>query len=256
MRWLMVGEGALVLGALLVCAGSSGCFCVSPPLERESLLLEQPSEPEAKPALPEKEALPPKPAPKPPPAVDLPPPKPPAPVVPPAVVAAIEDLGQKYPGLFVFDKEKGQFRFNSDITFDSGSSVVKPEARAALMKLAEILNGDQARDRVLTVVGHTDNVPVRKRETVARLKALGKSADNMGLSEARAEAVADVLRAGGIDAARMVTQGKGQSVPIADNRTAEGKAKNRRVEIYLTPGSAAAGGGAAPPRRTAFPSGN
>jgi OOP family OmpA-OmpF porin len=218
--------------------------------------LEQPSEPEAKPALPEKEALPPKPAPKPPPAVELPPPKSPAPVVPPAVVAAIEDLGQKYPGLFVFDKEKGLFRFNSDITFDSGSSVVKPEARAALMKLAEILNGDQARDRVLTIVGHTDNVPVRKRETVTRLKALGKSADNMGLSEARAEAVADVLRAGGIDAARMVTQGKGQNVPMADNRTAEGKAKNRRVEIYLTPGSAAAGGGAAPPRRTAFPSGN
>jgi outer membrane protein OmpA-like peptidoglycan-associated protein len=179
------------------------------------------------------------PLPPPPPAVPTPPPAKPA-AVPPAVVKAIEDLGEKYPGLFVFDKEKGLFRFNSDITFDSGSAVVKPGARAALGKLAEILSGDQVSDRRLTVIGHTDSDRVRKADTIARLKALGKSPDNMGLSEARAEAVAAILKTGGIDSGRIVTQGRGQNAPIANNRSPEGKAKNRRVEIYLTPMSGAA----------------
>ena len=57
----------------------------------------------------------------------------------------------------------------------------------------------------------------------------------MGLSEARAESVAAVLKAGGIDAKRLTTYGKGDADPVAENSTAAGKAKNRRVEIYLTP---------------------
>ena len=232
MRGFATGGGALVFGLLVaVCVGLSGC-CTSPPLPRESLVIEQPPEEAPKPPPVEK---PPERAPAVRPPVEVREPPPPPPVIPPAVVAAIEDLGQKYPGLFVFDKEKGQFRFNSDITFDSGSNVVKPEARSALMKLAQILSTEQVRDRTLTIVGHTDNVPVKKRETIARLKSLGKAADNQGLSEARAEAVAEVLMAGGVEAARMVTQGRGQSVPIADNLTVEGKAKNRRVDIFVTP---------------------
>jgi outer membrane protein OmpA-like peptidoglycan-associated protein len=87
----------------------------------------------------------------------------------------------------------------------------------------------------MTIIGHTDSDRVVKPTTIAHLKGLGKPADNMGLSDARAEAVAAVLGNGGIDARRMSTEGKGQSLPIADNRTPEGKAQNRRVEIYLAP---------------------
>jgi outer membrane protein OmpA-like peptidoglycan-associated protein len=159
------------------------------------------------------------------PEVAPPPPPPPAPPkeLPPSVKKAIEDLGTRYPGLFTFDAARGMFRFNSDITFDSGSAVVKPQAKAALTQLAEILSGDDAKDRRLTINGYTDTDPVRKAKTIAHLKDLGKPANNMGLSEARAEAVAAVLRAGGVASRRMVTKGKGQADPVAGNSTAEGK---------------------------------
>ena len=231
-RFVAGGECVLLGMLVLAGVGLSGC-CVSQPLPRETLAIQQPPEELPKAPLPVREA-PPAPRPEPRPAAPVVEVKPPPPLVPPAIVAAIEDLGQKYPGLFVFDKERGQFRFNSDITFDSGSAVVKPEAAAALTKLAEILSNDQVKDRRLTVVGHTDNVPVKKPQTIAYLKRLGKAADNMGLSEARAESVAAVLKGGGIDAARMATRGMGETSPVADNRTAAGKAKNRRVEIFLT----------------------
>lgn len=163
-----------------------------------------------------------------------PPPPPPAPL-PPAVTKAIEDLSEKYPGLFKLDKDKGMLVFNADVTFDSGSAVVKPEAKAALGKLAQILSEDEVKDRKLTIIGHTDTDRVVKTATINALKKLGKSADNIGLSQARAEAVAAVLEAGAIDSSRMNTVGKGQAEPVADNRTPAGKARNRRVEIYLTP---------------------
>jgi len=251
MRWVPAIGGVPLLAVMLASMGLSGC-CVSPELPRDATVLDQPPEalkpftyaelPPPRPSTPYT-AAPYQPAPK-------APAPPPSTAMAPAVIAAIEDLGQKYPGLFTFDKEKGLFRFNSDITFDSGSSVVKPDARAALTKLAQILSGDLAGDRMMTIIGHTDSDHVRKAETIARLKKLGKPADNMGLSEARAEAVAEILRAGGVDAGRLATQGKGETNPIADNTSPAGKAKNRRVDIYLTPMA-----GAAPAGRTASPPG-
>ena len=201
---------ALLLSAILFVALGCGC----PPLEKPAV-----------------EAPPPEPPPAP--RVVEPPP-PPAPL-PPAVAKSIEDLSDKYPGLFKLDKDKGLLVFNADVTFDSGSAVVKPDAKAALGKLAQILGEDEVKDRRLTIIGHTDTDRVVKPATIDSLKKLGKSVDNMGLSEARAEAVAAVLRASGIDAARMTTSGKGSTEPVADNRTPANKARNRRVEIYLTP---------------------
>lgn len=228
---------SLVVASLLL----TGCCCPQP-------------KPEATPYPEEEEALPPAPvAPAPlklevteTPRVEIPkvvePPKviePPKvvepPYVPPAVAKAIEDLGTKYPGLFTFDPATGMFRFNSDITFDSGSAVVKPQAKSALTKLAEILAGDEVQDRTMRIVGHTDSDPVKKATTVAHLKDLGKPASNQGLSEARAEAVAAVLKAGGVAGGRMTTTGKGASDPVSENTTASGKARNRRVEIFLSP---------------------
>jgi len=217
----------VVLTVLLVCGGLTGCACCRPrPKPFPETVMVEPV------------TAPPRPTPTPAPAPVVEPepvvtPAPEPPPVPPAVVAAVEDLDQRYPNLFEFDRDKGMFQFRSDTTFDSGSTVVKPRARAALEKLAEILNNDQVRDRALTIVGHTDTDRVAKSATIANLRQLGKSADNQGLSEARAEAVAEVLRGGGIDAGRMTTRGVGQTQPIAENRTPEGKARNRRVTIYL-----------------------
>ncbi|MBE3069229.1 MAG: OmpA family protein [Planctomycetes bacterium] len=250
-RFMANGRAPLLAVLIAVCAAGAGCFCYAKP-PAESLLIDQAPEP-----LDAGDVYKPididtsgRPVPKP--AEEKPVPPPP---VPGAVEAAIVDLAQKYPGLFVFDPATGMLRFNSDITFDSGSNVVKPGARAALGQLAQILSSEQGRERRMTIIGHTDADRVRKAETVARLKGLGKPPTNQGLSEARAEAVAEVLVAGGIDAARITTRGQGESKPIAENRTPAGKASNRRVEIYLSPAAGAAAGGMVPAGRVNFDSG-
>jgi len=188
-------------------------------------------EPAPIPAAPERivEASPPPPPPPPAPVPQ------PAPVLPPAVTKSIQELSDKYPGMFKYDNNKGLLRFNADAMFDSGSVVVKPDAQTALGKLATILNEEEARDRKLTVVGHTDTDRVVKAGTIRTLKSLNKSVDNAGLSEARAEAVASLLQSGGIEPSRMVTRGRGSTEPAADNSTPQGKARNRRVEVFVTP---------------------
>jgi chemotaxis protein MotB len=153
--------------------------------------------------------------------------------LPEKTVLEIRGLAEQYKDVFEFDEATGRLRFKADITFDSGSNVVKPDARTAITKLGGILSSDVAKEIKVTVVGHTDNDPVKKPATVALLKELGKPSSNQGLSEARAEAVAQVLKAGGVDAARIATKGVGDTQPIASNAGAEGKAKNRRVEIFL-----------------------
>ena len=225
------GKGAFLFSGMIFLFVAGGCccpFCQKATVETTGPIEDVPyTEPaEVEPAYEE-------PAPAPAPVVEAPQPAP-APL-PPAVTQAIQDLSDKYPGLFKLDSSKGLLRFSSDFTFDSGSAVVKADAKEALGKLAAILNEDEARNRSLTIIGHTDSDRVVKRATIDSLKKLGKSADNMGLSEARAEAVAAVLQAGGVDTSRITTTGRGQTEPVAENRTAAGKARNRRVEIYVTP---------------------
>jgi len=149
------------------------------------------------------------------------------------VSIAIEKLANDYPGLFEFDRATGRLRFKADITFDSGSNVVKPGARDAIAKLGGILASADARGVVAAIVGHTDTDAVKKPTTIALLRELGKATDNQGLSEARSESVADILRGAGVEATRMNTRGVGSSQPIAPNTTPAGKAQNRRVEIFL-----------------------
>ena len=156
--------------------------------------------------------------------------------IPREVAISIQQLADQYPGLFEFDPATGRLRFASDITFDSGSNVVKAGARTAIAKLGGILSSDTAKGIVAGITGHTDSVPVKKATTKALLAELGKPATNQGLSEARAEAVADILRGAGVAPTSISTSGKGQTQPIADNRTAAGKARNRRVEIFLSMG--------------------
>jgi outer membrane protein OmpA-like peptidoglycan-associated protein len=153
--------------------------------------------------------------------------------LPESVKLEIDMVSQKHPGLFEFERETGRLRFSGDITFDSGSNAVKPDARQALTQVASILSSPAAGAISVTIVGHTDSDPVKKPQTIALLQGLKKATTNQGLSEARAEAVAEVLVAGGVAKARVTTQGLGSAQPIASNTTPEGKAKNRRVEIFL-----------------------
>lgn len=162
----------------------------------------------------------------------------PKPVIPAKPAEEIDKL--KKDGNFTYDPNTGRFIFNNDIMFDSGSTVVKAEAKTTLTKLAKILADDELKDRTLTIIGYTDSDRVVKAATIANLKALNKAANNQGLSEARAEAVSAVLSDGGIDAKRMSAEGKGQADPVADNTSAAGKAKNRRVEIFVSPMKSAA----------------
>lgn len=156
--------------------------------------------------------------------------------IPKEVAISIQQLADQYPGLFEFDAATGRLRFASDITFDSGSNVVKAAAQTAIGKLGGILVSGVAKGIMAGIVGHTDTDPVKKAATKALLQGLGKPATNQGLSEARAEAVRDILQGAGVEATRMNTRGVGAAQPLADNRTAAGKAQNRRVEIFLSMG--------------------
>ena len=101
--------------------------------------------------------------------------------------------------------------------FDFDKSNVKPEAGAILDRLATFMNENKA-SRV-NLSGYTDNV--------------GTEAYNQALSERRVNSVRDYVVKKGIENSRISGQGFGESKPIADNKTAEGRAKNRRVEIKV-----------------------
>ena len=101
------------------------------------------------------------------------------------------------------------------INFDSGKATIKQESMPIVEQIIELMK--QAKDIKLSVEGHTDSD--------------GSNESNQKLSEARAKAVVDEIVKGGIDASRLSSAGFGEEKPIADNSTAEGKAKNRRVEL-------------------------
>lgn len=102
------------------------------------------------------------------------------------------------------------------IKFDSGSAQVQNGSNKDLEKIYNLLI--QAENSKLTIVGHTDNA--------------GQATSNLSLSKSRAQAVVDYLKAKGIPASRFqLIDGKGQSEPVGDNNSVEGKAKNRRVVV-------------------------
>jgi flagellar motor protein MotB len=155
------------------------------------------------------------------------------------VIRDLQALADQYKDIIEFNPATGELRFKADVTFDSGSNAVKATARDAIAKLGAILASDAGKSIKIEVTGHTDADPVKREATIALLKTLKKQPNNQGLSEARAEAVAEILKGAKVDAGRITTKGVGESQPIGENKTEAGKAKNRRVEIFLT-GSASA----------------
>jgi OOP family OmpA-OmpF porin len=136
--------------------------------------------------------------------VTPPPPPPPKPPVPPKPPEPPKPVNQKV-------------TFAADAFFDFDKAVLKPEAKAKLDDLTGKLKGINL--EVIIAVGHTD--------------AIGSDAYNNKLSVRRAEAVKAYLVSKGIEPNRVYTEGKGKKQPVADNKTAEGRAKNRRVEIEV-----------------------
>ena len=107
--------------------------------------------------------------------------------------------------------------YAADAFFDFDKAVLKPEGKAKLDDLVGKMN-DVNLEAVVTV-GHTDSV--------------GADGYNQALSIRRAESVKAYLVSKGVDKSRIYTEGKGEKQPVADNKTAEGRAKNRRVEIEV-----------------------
>jgi OOP family OmpA-OmpF porin len=154
-------------------------------------------------------ALKPAPAPAPAPVVEAPP----APKAAPAPVAVPAPAPAPAPQPPAATK----VTYAADAFFDFDKSVVKAEGKAKLDDLVGKIKGVNL--EVIIAVGHTDSV--------------GTDAYNQQLSVRRAEAVKAFLVSKGVEKNRVYTEGKGEKQPVADNKTREGRAKNRRVEIEV-----------------------
>jgi outer membrane protein OmpA-like peptidoglycan-associated protein len=109
--------------------------------------------------------------------------------------------------------------FESGILFATNSSTLNTESRASLDKFAESLLNNPDTD--VKIYGHTDST--------------GNDQINNPLSQRRAESVYNYLVSKGVSGSRMIAQGFGSTQPVADNNTVEGRAQNRRVEVYILP---------------------
>ena len=133
-----------------------------------------------------------------------------APVAPPVAVVPA-------PVVPVAPPAATKITYAADAFFDFDKSVIKPEGKAKLDDLIGKIQGINL--EVIIAVGHTDSV--------------GSDTYNQKLSIRRSEAVKAYLVSKGIEKNRVYTEGKGEKQPVADNKTAEGRAKNRRVEIEV-----------------------
>jgi chemotaxis protein MotB len=112
---------------------------------------------------------------------------------------------------------------SENLLFPSGSAVVNPKGVDALSKLAAVLNLNS--DVSVNIEGHTDSIPIR-----------GRFSDNWDLSTARANSIVRVLVNNyKVDPVRVVASGHSYFDPLQSNSTADGRAKNRRTEIILSP---------------------
>ena len=140
-----------------------------------------------------------------------------APAAAPAAAAPAAPAARPAPAPAPLPPAATKVTYAADAFFDFDKSVLKPEGKAKLDDLVGKVKGINL--EVIIAVGHTDSV--------------GVDAYNQKLSVRRAEAVKAYLVSKGIEKNRVYTEGKGEKQPVADNKTAEGRAKNRRVEIEV-----------------------
>lgn len=142
---------------------------------------------------------------------------PPAPAPAPAPAAAPAPAPAPAPVVVPAPPVATKVTYAADAFFDFDKSVLKPEGKAKLDDLVSKIGGINL--EVIIAVGHTDSV--------------GTDAYNDKLSIRRSEAVKAYLVSKGVEKNRVYTEGKGEKQPVADNKTSEGRAKNRRVEIEV-----------------------
>jgi type VI secretion system protein ImpK len=148
------------------------------------------------------------------------PPPPPAPAPAPQLERIRKEL--KIGDCSVVEQTAKQIiiRLCSQVTFDPAQAIVKDQFKPLAARIAALLDKEEG---VITVVGHTDNTPMK---TV-------RFPSNFELSVARAQAVAALISGGLANPGRIKVVGRGSDVPIASNATPEGRAKNRRVEVAI-----------------------
>ena len=146
-----------------------------------------------------------------------PPPAPAAPAPAPAAAPAPKPAPAPAPVVAPVAPVSEKVTFAADAFFDFDKATLKPEGKAKLDDLVSKMGGINL--EVIIAVGHTDSV--------------GKDTYNQKLSVKRSEAVKAYLVGKGVEKNRVYTEGKGEKQPVADNKTAEGRAKNRRVEIEV-----------------------
>lgn len=147
----------------------------------------------------------------------------------PSTNRALANLARQYSALMSYDPERQMLRFNSDLTFDSGSAVVKDNARTTLGKLAGILNNQAAISTAIEIVGHTDSEPM---SSATRQRHFS----NLHLSTHRAVSVHKVLQEMGVAPERLIAAGRGPFDPLVANSAKGGTPQNRRVEIFIRQG--------------------
>lgn len=150
------------------------------------------------------------------------------PQLPAELDSALTDLARQHSDIMTYDPSLGMVKLASDLTFGLGSTDVSANASNSLQQLATILSGGAASGFEARIVGHTDNVPIRKAATKR------DHPTNWHLSVHRAIAVKDVLQKSGVPAVRLGVAGYGEFRPIAPNDR-KGNETNRRVEIYIVP---------------------
>jgi len=151
-------------------------------------------------------------------------------ILPQAMDTALKSLAQANPDLMQYYSEYGMIKLKSDLTFAKGSAEVKPEARGALKKLAEVINSDMAKKYSIYAAGHTDDIPIVDPNT------LSKHGSNWGLSVHRAAGVVKELALAGVSQERLGAAGFSKYHPVAPNAPGnKGNPLNRRVELWIVP---------------------
>ena len=118
------------------------------------------------------------------------------------------------------DEHHSAVTFHGDYMFVAGKSTVNPSMQPLIAKIAAEVMKVSGK---VTVIGHTDSTPIRSRAF----------ASNQALSEERATQVMQMLQDSGVPASRLEAIGKGDTAPVADDKTFQGRAQNRRVEINV-----------------------